>query len=256
VRATLIVLLVVCCPAFAGAQTESSSNPRPSSTEAGTNTCDQKGISTVFTCIWNDVSHIARRDSLISLGAGGLLAAASVAADDEVYRAMRSEEQDFAVAAGENLGEAGVQFGAAAGLYAIGRLAGSTETASLGVTLLRAQVVTGIFTRALKFAPRARPYQTHASTGKGSFPSGHASATFATATVLQRRFGWRVGVPAYATAAFVGVTRLQNVHYLSDVTFGAALGIASGLTVNMPGRQVQVSPLLGEGVTGVSVAVR
>jgi membrane-associated phospholipid phosphatase len=37
--------------------------------------------------------------------------------------------------------------------------------------------------------------------------------------------------PAYAIATFVSIARLQNAHFLTDVTFGAALGIASGFTV-------------------------
>jgi len=103
--------------------------------------------------------------------------------------------------------------------------------------------------------PRARPYQSEASPGQGSFPSGHASASFATATVLQRKWGWRAGIPAYAVAGFIGVTRLENVHYLSDVTFGAALGIASGLAVKMPGSRVAITPAISPGRAGLFVTI-
>jgi membrane-associated phospholipid phosphatase len=254
-RSILAGFLLVLCPTLALAQS-GADPPALAETATPVNACDQAGLSTVFTCIWGDVRHIARRESLTWLGAGGLLSAGSVLADAELSQSMRANRQALAGAVGENLGEAGLHFGAAAGLYAIGRAAGSPQAASLGVTLLRAQVVNGILTRTLKFAPRPRPYQDIATTGKGSFPSGHTSASFATATVLQRRFGWKAGVPAYAMATFVGLTRLQNVHYLSDVTFGAALGIASGLTINVPGRQLQVSPLIAEGTTAVSVALR
>jgi hypothetical protein len=47
--------------------------------------------------------------------------------------------------------------------------------------------------------------------------------------VIQRRFGWKAGAPLYALGGYVAVSRLQeNQHYLSDVVFGAALGIVAG----------------------------
>ena len=76
---------------------------------------------------------------------------------------------------------------------------------------------------------------------------------FATATVFQRKWGWKAGVPAYLVATFVGVTRLENVHYLSDVTFGAAVGVASGLAIKLPGPRVE--PILAPGVVGVSFRI-
>ena len=67
-----------------------------------------------------------------------------------------------------------------------------------------------------------------------SFPSGHSSVTFATATVLQRNFGWKAGVPAYALASYVAASRVQmKRHFFSDVAFGAAIGIVAGRTVTV-----------------------
>jgi membrane-associated phospholipid phosphatase len=51
------------------------------------------------------------------------------------------------------------------------------------------------------------------------------------------------------------VTRLENVHYLSDVTFGAALGIASGLAVKMPGSRVAITPAISPGRAGLFVTI-
>ena len=65
-----------------------------------------------------------------------------------------------------------------------------------------------------------------------SYPSGHTSGTFASATVLKRHFGWKVGIPAFSVASYVGASRLAlNRHYLSDVVFRAAIGIAAGRTI-------------------------
>lgn len=66
--------------------------------------------------------------------------------------------------------------------------------------------------------------------GDHSFPSGHASMSFAGATYLQMRYGWRYGIPAFLTAAFVGYSRVEaDEHWTKDVLGGAAIGIASGL---------------------------
>jgi membrane-associated phospholipid phosphatase len=64
-----------------------------------------------------------------------------------------------------------------------------------------------------------------------SFP-GHASTAFSLATVAQHHYGWKVGVPAYALASCIGLTRIEsNRHNLSDVLAGATLGIIVGRTV-------------------------
>ncbi|MEN0057208.1 MAG: phosphatase PAP2 family protein, partial [Bdellovibrio sp.] len=62
-----------------------------------------------------------------------------------------------------------------------------------------------------------------------SFPSGHGSSAFATATSLAYSYGYKVGIPAYALAGFVAASRVnENIHWLSDVVAGAALGIFWG----------------------------
>jgi len=65
-----------------------------------------------------------------------------------------------------------------------------------------------------------------------SFPSGHTSNAFTLATVLERHYGWKAGVPAYAVAATMGYSRIvRDKHWLSDVVAGATLGYIVGRTV-------------------------
>jgi membrane-associated phospholipid phosphatase len=65
-----------------------------------------------------------------------------------------------------------------------------------------------------------------------SFPSGHTSSSFAAAATLTNRYGWKVGLPAHALAAFVGASRIEaEKHDVVDVLAGAAIGSLSGFLI-------------------------
>ena len=50
--------------------------------------------------------------------------------------------------------------------------------------------------------------------------------------MLERHLGYRGAIPTFVIASYVAASRLHdNRHFLSDVLFGGALGIASGWTV-------------------------
>lgn len=92
------------------------------------------------------------------------------------------------------------------------------------------------FTYALKYSVnRTRPFVTYPdiikkSDGGGpSFPSGHTSGAFATATALSLEYPkWYVIVPSYLWAGAVGYSRLDlGVHYPSDVLGGIVVGAGS-----------------------------
>lgn len=72
--------------------------------------------------------------------------------------------------------------------------------------------------------------QTRPNGGEYSFPSGHTTNVFAGATFLASEYSDYPWVPfvAYGIASGVGIMRIaNNKHYISDVLFGAGLGIAS-----------------------------
>jgi len=89
-----------------------------------------------------------------------------------------------------------------------------------------AYIVNMAFTYALKTAVRReRPGKQNLR----SFPSGHASSSFAIATVLYRIYGYEAGLPAYTLATITGLQRIYaDKHWLSDVLAGALLGTLIG----------------------------
>ncbi|HUR11212.1 MAG TPA: phosphatase PAP2 family protein [Flavitalea sp.] len=67
-----------------------------------------------------------------------------------------------------------------------------------------------------------------------SFPSGHATAAFAAATVFAKEYRDRPMVPifAYTAASLISLSRLtENRHWASDVLIGAGIGYLSGLQI-------------------------
>jgi len=70
-----------------------------------------------------------------------------------------------------------------------------------------------------------------------AFPSGHTSFAFQGASFLQKRYGWKYGVPAYLVAGFVGYSRLEGLndrHDGWDILAGAAVGIGSTYLFTTP----------------------
>ncbi len=77
--------------------------------------------------------------------------------------------------------------------------------------------------------------------GFNSFPSGHTAASFQGATFIQRRYGWKYGVPAYILASYTGMSRVYpKRHYFEDVLVGAAIGIGSVYLFTKPYKQSKV----------------
>lgn len=68
-----------------------------------------------------------------------------------------------------------------------------------------------------------------------AFPSNHTAVSMMGAAFLQKRYGWKFGLPAYALSAYVGWGRIYaKKHDIWDVLAGAAIGSAAGYLFTRP----------------------
>jgi len=77
-----------------------------------------------------------------------------------------------------------------------------------------------------------------------SFPSGHVTSAFVSAAFLDRRYGHRYGLPAYALASWVAYSRVENDHHhVEDVLAGAAIGVLANrwLTTKYDANTMQIT---------------
>ncbi|MCX6315572.1 MAG: phosphatase PAP2 family protein [Sphingobacteriales bacterium] len=129
-----------------------------------------------------------------------------------------------------------INIAAPAALFIAGELKHNKQLKKDALYMTGAFVLSSVITQATKrIVKRERPFDKYSfivkrSSGGGySFPSGHTSAAFTTATSLSLLFPkWYVVVPAFLWAGSVGYARMyQGVHYPSDVLTGALVGAGS-----------------------------
>ena len=99
---------------------------------------------------------------------------------------------------------------------------------------------------------RIRPYETFEAIRllipketDASFPSGHSSASFASAWALRCMAPKRIWIPAVIVAALVALSRLYfGIHYPTDVLAGVALGMLVGWAGALIARRIPSGKLL------------
>jgi hypothetical protein len=189
---------------------------------------DDRPIHEFFQNLGRDIVALPTPETAIVIGAAVGGALATHPADDNLQLWADEQGPSGYTRIGRTAGDGWIQGGAALATYGAGLLSGHRTVTHIGSDLIRAQALNAVITRGMKLvAGRKRP-----SGGRESLPSGHASASFASAAVLDSHFGPKVGIPAYAVAGFIGWTRVRdNAHWLTDVIVGGAIGAAVGHTV-------------------------
>ena len=89
--------------------------------------------------------------------------------------------------------------------------------------LTKSLIATVLTTYSLKFLvkekrPNGKPH---------SFPSGHTSISFCSATFVHKRYSFALAIPFYLGATFVGYSRIvSKEHHFKDVLVGGLIGFS------------------------------
>lgn len=183
----------------------------------------------------DDASAVAtwKNAAILSIAGGGAIV---IRQDfDDRVRADTARNPERWGTFGSGIGELGnpyVQVPTIAALAGYSRWSGNEELRELSDTITSAYALNLVATTGLKLAANTKRPDRDENNGRYGFPSFHTSSSFTVAAVLDERYGWEVGLPAYALAGAVGWTRIdQRDHNLSDVLFGATLGYVIGKSV-------------------------
>jgi membrane-associated phospholipid phosphatase len=273
-RSTAVALAAVICLSFSGIARAQDVSPdvthpqdpqKPPAAVGETGTKPTRGfVKALFYNLGDDVKHMPRKNSLYWLAGGGAVALLVHPEDGKINRRLvTSHAANIYFKPGSIIGQGYTILGAAGATYAFGRVTHKPRVEHLGMDEIEAALLSEGIVEGLKVVvrrDRPTPLAAQTTTGSGfSFPSGHATLTFAAATVLQQHLGYRFAIPTYLIASYVAISRLHdNVHFASDVAFGAGLGIMIGRSVTWHGRNfygwnVTPSPLLLRGGGGVIV---
>src|SRR5579872_2498548 len=173
-------------------------------------TPEHTGLHALFYNVVEDITKLPALPNVYIAAVGGGLALAAHPADPTLNSRLGGHWDAF-FAPGKYIGGTAEQVAMSLGVYAYGRLMDQPKVSHLGNDLLQAEILSEIIIEPLKLATqRLRPYQTANCGFNCSFPSGHASVTFADATVILRHLGWKYSAIGYAIAAYVAASRLHD----------------------------------------------
>jgi membrane-associated phospholipid phosphatase len=218
------------------AQEPATPSPGPSAAPASVASVDPAAVGSRRTLgrflpnLGRNLAGVFARDNVlpfvVTAGATGLAAPF----DDNVQNYFTPDRKaKWLGDLGATLGKAYVIGPGALALLGIGRLVGPGRFRDATYDIAQVTLVSGAYTTALKYATQRRRPD---GSDKLSFPSGHTSNAFAWAAVAERHYGWKLGVPSYAAATLIGISRMEkNAHHLTDVVAAAGLGYICGRTV-------------------------
>jgi hypothetical protein len=181
--------------------------------------------------LWSDFESLVSVRPAAVIGVGGGVAAisannwdADIANDtDRHARRWGGLNNVFDV-----VGHPATHLGAVGAVYAGSLIGDDPEFHRFSKAALHALIITDVTVLGLKYG-----FDTDRPNGdRRGFPSGHTASSFALAAVIEEHHGLRAGIAGYAVAGLVAWHRIDDrKHDLSDVLFGAALGLAIGKCV-------------------------
>lgn len=126
-------------------------------------------------------------------------------------------------------------------LYTLGHLThgyftGQDKSLERAEVMMDASFYTLLTTAAIKTSIKSK--RPEFPDENDSFPSGHASMSFAFASVVTAEHGLYWGLPAYAIASFISVSRINDGrHWVHDIIAGATIGASYGWGVYLNHRK-------------------
>ena len=229
--------------------------------------CFRCDLRNAFPTLWCDTKAVVNwNNALILTAAGGL---AIGFRESDIDQRVRDDVAEHPQRWGKgtrilgDIGDIAYQAPVMLGVYGYSVWTQDEELHDLMGSILSASVITGVSTSALKLITNTERPSDKWNDGQYGFPSYHTASTFAIAAVLDEYYGCQVGLPAYALAAAVGFSRIDDQdHDLSDVVFGSVLGFVIGKTV--AGRHLcddsnlQLSPYVHptDGTPGIAIEAK
>ncbi|HYM74438.1 MAG TPA: phosphatase PAP2 family protein [Candidatus Dormibacteraeota bacterium] len=240
-------LLLACAGPFAQDQ------PKDSVTSAAQQQQDHCGLKKLDQClkdlahdqagIWTSPLRINSDDALWLLPFAGATGAA-FAYDQDALRQVGTTNKSL-IDKSETISDFGspyATFGEAGALYVLGALKHNEHLRKTGILGAEAVANASLVTEGLKLATNRERPNDGLGTGRfwphgtsdysldGSFPSGHAAASWALARVIALEYpGWWTKLGAYSFATVISVSRITGrQHFPSDVVVGSTFGYLIG----------------------------
>jgi len=247
----LILSLYVALPVRAQ-QTDPQANTSPQTKDPGsttpnlpqTSTPDKPGLRRFLRdeyCMWTSPFRPSNYDSrtMKKYGLPFLLITGALIATDHKTADLLPNTADQTTWSGRvsQLGAAYTLAGFSGATYLIGKAKGDDHAKETGILSLEALGHAQLLALGIKgITQRERPLGENPSgtgfwKGGDAFPSGHATSSFAVATVFAYEYRHHIAVPitAYSLASLISISRLSaRKHWASDIFVGGSLGFLIG----------------------------
>lgn len=199
---------------------------------------------------YGDVKSVVNFQSAALMGIGGGISGISAANWDADVASDTMKHGRRWGGANNSLDVAGhpaTHLGVTSAIYAASLISDDARAHEFSRAAIHALLLTDASVLALKVL-----FDSERPNGEGyGFPSGHTASSFALAAVIEEQHGRIAGLTAYTAAGLVGWHRIDDrKHDLSDVLFGAALGLAIGKSVGrnhlLGAANCQLAPYMDE----------